>query len=115
MDQPIKNINDYDFSATIKLLGKILSHLKELEVKAEVQEELMLQFTRNQSKSIVPKKFEPIRGIYGLAEFLGVSPTTAQKLKNSGKIPYSQFERLVLFDPKKVLDALEVNNSQKKR
>ena len=48
-----------------------------------------------------------IRGIHGLAKFLGVSPVTAQKLKNSGKIPYSQFGRVVLFDSKKVADALE--------
>ncbi|HCY40397.1 MAG TPA: hypothetical protein DHV48_03450 [Prolixibacteraceae bacterium] len=48
-----------------------------------------------------------IKGIHALAEFLKVSPTTAQKLKNSGKIPFSQFGKIVRFDSKKVLDALE--------
>lgn len=50
---------------------------------------------------------EPIRGIEGLAKFLKCSPVTAQKLKNSGKIPYSQYGRIVMFDPDKVMEALE--------
>lgn len=52
---------------------------------------------------------EPIRGIEGLAKFLKCSPVTAQKLKNSGKIPYSQYGRVVMFDPEKVMAALEAN------
>lgn len=48
-----------------------------------------------------------IKGIHALADFLKVSPTTAQKLKNSGKIPFSQFGKIVLFDSNKVLEALE--------
>lgn len=47
-----------------------------------------------------------IKGIHALAEFLKVSPTTAQKLKNSGKIPFSQFGKVVRFDGNKVLEAL---------
>lgn len=48
-----------------------------------------------------------IKGIHALADFLKVSPTTAQKLKNSGKIPFSQFGKVVRFDSKKVLEAIE--------
>lgn len=54
-----------------------------------------------------------IRGIHGLAKFLGVSPVTAQKIKNSGNIPFSQFGRVILFDGTKVLEAM-ANNPKRK-
>lgn len=59
------------------------------------------------------KEKAPIRGIHGLAKFLGVSPVTAQALKNSGKIPYSQYGRVVLFDGDKVLSAMEPNKKRR--
>ncbi|MBN2639422.1 MAG: DUF3853 family protein [Bacteroidales bacterium] len=107
--------NQQDSTEILKLLGRTLSQLSALERKIENQEELLFELRKNQNIQASPKSFEPIRGIYGLAEFLGVSPVTAQKLKNSGKIPFAQFERLVLFDPQKVLDALEMNSKPKKR
>jgi hypothetical protein len=61
------------------------------------------------------EKPREIRGIHGLAAFLGISPVTAQKIKNSGKIPYSQFGRVVLFDGAKVLQALEGSRFFKNR
>lgn len=103
-----------DSSTILKLLGRTLSQIRALEEKIEYQGELLLELRENQNSNNSSPTYEPIRGIHGLAKFLGVSPVTAQKLKNSGKIPYSQFERLVLFDPKKVLDALEVNNKPSK-
>jgi len=48
----------------------------------------------------------PIRGIHGLAKEFGISPVTAQALKNSGKIPYSQFGRVILFDRQAVKTAM---------
>ncbi len=65
-------------------------------------------------RTVEPEKdnegFE-IKGIHALADFLKVSSTTAQKLKNSGKIPFSQFGKIVLFDSKKVLEAMEKYNT----
>lgn len=108
--------NTQDDSTTlIKLTGRILSHLRELEAKIELQEELLLELRKNQFTQDAPKSFEPIRGIHGLAQFLGVSPVTAQKLKNSGKIPFAQYERIVLFDPKKIMEALESNHIPKRK
>lgn len=52
---------------------------------------------------------DPPRLIYSikdLAEFLGCSPVTAQRLKNSGKIRYRQFGRKVVFVPAEVLEDL---------
>jgi hypothetical protein len=74
----------------------------------------LLNFRKQSIIQKASEQFEPIRGIHGLAEFLGVSPVTAQKLKNSGKIPYAQYERLVLFDPKRVMDALVSINKPRK-
>jgi hypothetical protein len=52
-----------------------------------------------------------IFGISGLAEFLHVTNVTAQRIKNSGKIPFSQAERTIIFNKEDVLKAL----SNKKR
>lgn len=56
-----------------------------------------------------------IRGINGLSEFLECSPATAQKLKNSGKIPFSQVGRLLLFDSDKVMEAMKSNSKVAKK
>ncbi len=111
----IQNYNQQDSTEILKLLGRTLAQLSALEQKISYQEELLFEIRKNQNSHSSPKSFEPIRGIHGLADFLGVSPVTAQKLKNSGNIPFAQFERLVLFDPQKVLDALEMNSKPKKR
>lgn len=45
--------------------------------------------------------------IQELANFLNCSVVTAQNLKNSGKIPFFQYRKKVMFDREKVLKALE--------
>jgi len=47
-----------------------------------------------------------VKGIKALATVLGVSTFTAQALKNSGRIPYAQFNRTIYFDMDKVMEAL---------
>ncbi len=42
-----------------------------------------------------------------LAEFLGCSVVTAQKLKNSKRIRYRQFGRKCVFDTKEILEDLD--------
>jgi len=49
-----------------------------------------------------------IHSIQGLADFLHFSIVTAQKLKNSGKIPYQQTGRKVIFEGNAVLAAMSV-------
>lgn len=61
---------------------------------------------------VIPTDPEPfIYGIKGLGLFLKCSTPTAQKIKNSGKIPFSQAERTIIFRKAEVLEAL----SNKKR
>jgi hypothetical protein len=53
---------------------------------------------------------EPIKYLHGLkelSEFLGCSVVTAQKIKNSGKIRYRQFERTLLFVTHEILEDLK--------
>lgn len=110
--------NPYDnVEVLIKLSSKILAKFSELESRLEVQEAILLEIRKHSShlKQEQIRSVEPIRGIHGLANFLGVSAVTAQKLKNSGKIPFAQFERVVLFDPDKVMQSLEVNLKFAKR
>lgn len=60
-----------------------------------------------------PADPEPLAyGIKGLATFLRVSTPTAQKIKNSGRIPFSQAERTIIFRKADVLEAL--SNKKKK-
>jgi len=47
-----------------------------------------------------------IKGIQGLADFLGICKSVAQKMKNEGIVPYVQYDRVVLFQSDKVLEAL---------
>jgi hypothetical protein len=75
-------------------------------VKSELNNEPQ-QITEQKEKIL-------IRGIHGLAKFLGTSPVTAQALKNSGKIPYSQYGRVILFDGEKVLEAMANKTKSKK-
>ena len=46
-------------------------------------------------------------GIAGLAAVLGCSVPTAQKLKNSGDIPFMQRGRKIVFDVDAVLEAIK--------
>lgn len=57
-----------------------------------------------------------IKGVKGLADFLGIGKSTAQKLKNMGLIPFSQqpWSKIVLFDKEKVKAALQDNSEWKK-
>jgi len=81
------------------------------EILAKVQNiETLIGATPTETAPADPEPF--IYGIKGLAEFLKVSTPTAQKIKNSGKIPYSQAERTIIFRKIEVLEAL---SSVKKR
>ena len=48
-----------------------------------------------------------IKGIQGLADFLGISKSVVQKMKNEGVIPFVQYDRVVLFRPEEVWQALK--------
>jgi hypothetical protein len=89
---------------------------EQIEILAELKSTVsqILERYRNLSSRYKPPLLEePIRGIRGLAKFLGVSNVTAQKLKNSGKIPYVQFNRVIFFDPSEVLKLFRKERDEK--
>ena len=45
-------------------------------------------------------------GVNGLAKLLGCTLPTAQKIKNSGVISYSQVNRTIVFETEKILSEL---------
>jgi hypothetical protein len=82
------------------------------ELLAKVQNiENLIGATPTETSPADPEPF--IYGIKGLAKFLQVSTPTAQKIKNSGKIPFSQAERTIIFRKADVLEAL--SNTKKRR
>jgi hypothetical protein len=72
-----------------------------------------LRLGNNDSKATLDNT--PIKGIHNLAKFLKISSVTCQKLKNSGKIPYVQFGRTVIFIPSQVLHALSETEFSKRK
>ena len=93
--------------ALLKLNSQLLSEVQTLKARLDVQENILLEI-RKQSYSPAPtQQFELIRGIKGLAKFLSISDVKAQEIKNSGKIPFYQIDRVVLFEPQKVIAALD--------
>ena len=48
-----------------------------------------------------------LKGIKELSEFLEVNRNTASALKHSGKIPFTEFGRKIVFNSTEVLAALE--------
>jgi hypothetical protein len=82
------------------------------ELLAKMQKiENFIDATPTETSPADPEPF--IYGIKGLAKFLQVSTPTAQKIKNSGKIPFSQAERTIIFRKADVLEAL--SNTKKRR
>lgn len=76
-----------------------------VELIASLKEEIqaLTEEVQKLSCSVTPPV---IKGFQGLADFLGISKSVAQKMKNEGIIPYIQYGRVVLFEPDKVLTAL---------
>jgi len=56
-----------------------------------------------------------IHSMQGMANELQMSIVTMQKLKNSGRIPYKQEGRKVIFEVGEVLNAMSVINGKKVR
>jgi predicted transcriptional regulator len=75
-----------------------------------VSEFIELLKQQNNNTPLVPavreKKY--VHSIKGMAAELHMSVVTMQKLKNSGRIPYKQDGRKVIFEVSEVLEALSV-------
>ncbi|HZK68307.1 MAG TPA: helix-turn-helix domain-containing protein [Paludibacter sp.] len=67
--------------------------------------------TTNNSMDIQPEKKDStkLHSMKELADFLECSVPTAQKIKNSGKIPFHQIGRKVMFDKEEILNATRMD------
>lgn len=91
-------------------LNSIESSLNEIKFKLESLESIMNVLNSNHNNYVSTPDPEPyVYGITGLAKFLNITPPTAQKIKNSGRIPYSQAERTIIFRKEDILKALSNN------
>jgi hypothetical protein len=68
--------------------------------------------------SVQPESFpltkpKVIRSIRGLAILIGCSKSTAHRIKASGKIPYFQIGRKLIFNSVEVLNAIAQGNHKK--
>lgn len=90
----------------VKQISSLIASNNELSAKTDYFEKL-LEDIKTHVDTQPNSTQTSIKGIHGLAEFLAISPTTAQKLKNSGKIRFAQFERIVLFDPIQIMEDLQ--------
>lgn len=98
----------------MKDIYNIESLLNEIKFKLENLESIMNVLNSNHNKNVSTPEPETdpepyIYGIIGLAKFLNVTPPTAQKIKNSGRIPYSQAQRTIIFKKDDILKALSIN------
>lgn len=95
----------------ISLFKELISEIVKETIKDTINEIVKdsLQEANNQE----PKKQENhlIYGIMGLANFLGVSMTTAQKFKNERLFPCIQHGRTLIFKSEEVLAGLSKRNN----
>ena len=98
-----------DVKTKMETVGEYIEKL----IREAVNEEVKNALGQHQNKPVEPER--PIKGIHALAKFLNISVSRAQKLKNSGVLPFFQSSRLVLFDPIKVREALANHKIQPKK
>ena len=90
--------------------------VNEILTKLENIEYLITALPKVQSNTLDSEPY--IYGIKGLADFLHITTVTAQRIKNSGKIPFSQAERTIIFQKDQVLNSLsnfKLNNKTKRK
>jgi len=69
-------------------------------IKSELKIKAMAVITN------VSKETKQLNGIKELAEFLEISLPTARKLKNSGKIPFIQIGKKIIFNSAEVIQGI---------
>mgnify|MGYP001332699226 CR=1 FL=1 len=85
------------------------------ELESIIDKSISKHFNTAEAITATPENIV-LHSIKELADFLSCSQVTAQKLKNSGKIPFKQYGRKIQFDSALVLAAIDKDklNSRKK-
>jgi len=94
-------------------MGKlVLIEVEELE--SIIDKSISKYFNNVESTPAAPEN-KILYSIQELADFLHCSTVTAQKLKNSGKVPFTQYSRKIQFNSSEVLAALGNSKSKLKK
>jgi hypothetical protein len=72
---------------------------------------VLLMYPENQTSKKSSQSSTRLKGIKALAEFLGVSVSTAHKYKSEGLIPYYQVGGIVFFDSDEVINSMKKGGS----
>ncbi|MCX6232989.1 MAG: DUF3853 family protein [Bacteroidetes bacterium] len=91
------NENKVTFESMPLAVSEILNKLDKIE---------MIINSRSVQQPVSSDPEPYIYGIKGLAKFLNISTVTAQRVKNSGRIPFSQMQRTIIFKKDDVLKSL---------
>ena len=83
------------------------------ELQDLIAETVTACLRHNPSTNSIVKNSKHVYGINGLARLLDCSRPTAQRLKNSGKVPFTQAGRKIVFDTDAVLSALNKKEAVK--
>ena len=79
---------------------------EEISTRLANIETLLLEIKYEPIKHAESQEPQYLHSLKELAEFLGCSTVTAYKLKSSGRIPFKQFGRKLIFNSDEVLKAL---------
>lgn len=93
-------------SVIIKQIEMIaFTEIERAEIRSIVKSAISEALNEN-GVTIAPRQPKYLRGLKELADYLHCGLSTANRLKKSGKIPYSQNGKIVLFDVAKVDEAI---------
>lgn len=94
-------------------MGKLV--LIEVEELESIIDKSISKHFKSEDQKQLQTENKVLYSIKELSNFLNCSPVTAQKLKNSGAIPFTQYGRKIQFDTAAVLSALEKDKANPRK
>lgn len=121
LEEMVKKAVKDEMESILSSTGKVMDYI--IGVAAKSGREVIpleRESTPQKKDAMPPEKEQPVHikqaepsikkhlhSLKELAELLGCSVPTAQRLKNSGRIPFKQFGRTLIFDSEEVLKAID--------
>ena len=122
LDEMVRRAVKDEMESILSSTGKVMDYIIGVAAKSEREDTPPERESKLQKKEATPKEKEQalqlrhaessikskyLHSMKELAEFLGCSEGTAQRIKNSGRIPFKQIGRTLIFDSDEVLKALD--------
>jgi len=122
LDEMVRRAVKDEMESILSSTGKVMDYIIGVAAKSG-REVLPMERESTQQKKVTmpPEREQAVRirqaepsiiskhlhSMKELAELLGCSVQTAQRIKNSGRIPFKQVGRTIIFDSEEVLKALD--------